>query len=297
LEIPAEAGLDVSGGSVVENFGPRAVVNRLLLVAVFITFAGVMAGSRLSGAQNSGDRAIDRAQRAVSERITAREGGRGLIVRFNRDARTESKSKTEVRVRGTGQLARNNDGEARNFSYEAVVNSRNADVSDSNYDWRSGWYVLAGGGGGTSASNLTGTYRLDRERSDDPATVEERITRNLPAGRQQRLRNAVQQRLEAPESLAIERRGRTITMASSNAAEISFETDGHEQTSNGRTLRTTATLAGERLVMSTKGDRSLVATLNDDLSTKQAGDGDRFGLTVRSPALYEGALSKVLLLG
>ena len=33
----------------------------------------------------------------------------------------------------------------------------------------------------------------------------------------------------------------------------------------------------------------LVAVLNDNLSTKQARDGDRFTLTVRSPSQYEGA--------
>ncbi|HVQ13755.1 MAG TPA: hypothetical protein VMS40_09195 [Vicinamibacterales bacterium] len=149
-----------------KDFGARTLVNRLMLVTVLILVAGVMPGSGLSGSQNSGDRSIDRAQRAVSEQITTREGGRGLIVRFNRDARTESKSKTEIRVRGTGQLARNNDGEARNFSYEAVVNSRNADVSGSTYDWRGGWYVRSGGGGGTSAVNLTGTSGgLDRAPS------------------------------------------------------------------------------------------------------------------------------------
>jgi hypothetical protein len=171
--------------------------------------------------------------------------------------------------------------------------------------------------------------------------------------------------LEAPESLAIERRGRTITIASSRAAQITFEADGRvqiEQSRNGRSMRTKATLAGERLVVSTEGDRSvdyqvtfepidngrslrvtrritdeglrqavvarsvydkisdapqldiysgvrdnypgagaprgnfvvpdgtqLVAILNDNLSTKQARDGDRFTLTVRSPSQYGGA--------
>ena len=60
--------------------------------------------------------------------------------------------------------------------------------------------------------------------------------------------------------LAIERRGRTITIASSRAAQITFEADGRvqiEQSRNGRSMRTKATLAGERLVVSTEGDRSV----------------------------------------
>ena len=33
----------------------------------------------------------------------------------------------------------NNDGKSRNFSYEAVVNNRNRNVSDIRYDWRGDW--------------------------------------------------------------------------------------------------------------------------------------------------------------
>ena len=67
-------------------------------------------------------------------------------------------------------------------------------------------------------------------------------------------------RLEAPESLAIERRGHTITIGSSRAAQVTFEADGREQTEqsrNGRSMRTKATLNSERLVVSTEGDRSI----------------------------------------
>lgn len=214
-------------------------------------------------------------------------------------------------------------------------------------------------------NRLTGTYRLNPARSDNVATTADRVTRDLPGRDQQRLRNAVMQRLEAPDSLAIERDGRTITIASTHAAQVTFEADGREQieqSRNGRQIRTTATLSGDRLVVSTEGDRSidyqvtfepidngrslrvtrritdeglrqpvvarsvydktsdtaqltassrvrdnypatgtrrgnlvvpdgtqLVAVLNDDLNTKDARDGDRFALTVRSPSQYSGA--------
>jgi hypothetical protein len=235
-------------------------------------------------------------------------------------------------------------------------------VSDIRYDWRGDWYSS---GGSYVTNRLTGAYRLNQSRSDNPATVADRVSRNLPGGDRQRLRNSVMRRLEAPESLAIERRGRAITIASSHAAQVTFEADGREQTEqsrNGRSMRTKATLNGERLVVSTEGDRSidyqiifepidngrrlrvtrritdeglrqqvvansvyektsdvaqldiysgvrdnyppagasggnfvvpdgtqLVAVLNDNLSTKQARDGDRFTLTVRSPSQYDGA--------
>ena len=109
-------------------------------------------------------------------------------------------------------------------------------------------------------NRLTGTYRLNPARSDNAATTADRVTRDLPGRDQQRLRNAVMQRLEAPESLAIERDGRTITIASTHAAQVTFEADGREQieqSRNGRQMRTSATLSGDRLVVSTEGDRSV----------------------------------------
>lgn len=344
------------------NIRDRTWMNRGMFFAVFTLLAVVIASGSLGLAQGSGDRAIDQAQRAVREQITSREGGRNLMAHFNSDARTELKSNTEVRVRGTGVFSRNNDGKSRSFSYEAVVNNRNRNVSGIRYDWRGDWYRS---GGSYVTNRLTGAYSLNQSRSDNPATVADRVARNLPGGDRQRLRNSVMRRLEAPESLAIERRGRTITIASSRAAQVTFEADGREQTEqsrNGRSIRTKATINGERLLVSTEGDRSidyqiifepidngrslrvtrritdeglrgqvvansvyektsdvaqldiysgaqdnyppagasggnfvvpdgtqLVAVLNDDLSTKQARDGDRFTLTAQSPSQYEGA--------
>ena len=115
--------------------------------------------------------------------------------------------------------------------------------------WRSDAWVNSqrAGLGGYAANRLTGAYRLDQARCDDPATVADRVTRGLPGGEQQRRHNVILRRLEAPESLAIERRGRTVTIASSRAAQFTFEADGREQTEqtrNGRTMRTRAALSG-----------------------------------------------------
>ena len=233
--------------------------------------------------------------------------------------------------------------------------------------WRSDAWVNSqrAGQGGYAANRLTGAYRLDQSRSDNPATVADRVSRGLPGGEQQRRHNVILRRLEAPESLAIERRGRTVTIGSSRAAQFTFEADGREHTEqsrNGRSMRTRAALSGEQLVVISEGDRAsdfqvtfqpidngrslrvtrritdegltqpivansvyvktsdvaqwnlysgardnyppagasggdfvvpdgtqLVAVLNDNLSTKQARDGDRFTLTVRSPSQYDGA--------
>ena len=239
-----------------ERIEVRTSVNRYRLFAALL--AVVIATGSLGLAQRADDRAVNQAQQAVRERITTREGGRDLTVRFGSDARTEFSTNTDVRVRGTGSVMRNNDGKARPFSYEAVVNTRNGNVSDIQYDWRGDWY--SSGGRSPVTNRLTGTYRLNQARSDNAATTADHVTRNLPAGEQQRLRNAVMRRLEPPESLAIERDGRTISIASSHARQVTFEADGREQieqSRNGRNMRTTATLSGDRLVVSTEGDRSV----------------------------------------
>ena len=212
-------------------------------------------------------------------------------------------------------------------------------------------------------NRLTGTYWLNESRSDNPYTVAARASNNLPPGQQARFRNAVMRRLEAPELLIFEVRGRVITLASANSPLVTFEADGRSNTEwsrNGRSQSTTTTLRGDKLTVVTTGDRaidyqvtfesidggrrlrvtrtifdedlrnpvvsksvydrsietpqwnsryrgspsannsnrgyeaipsgiSLSATLNNNLNTKVARDGDRFTLTVNSPAQFRGA--------
>jgi hypothetical protein len=220
--------------------------------------------------------------------------------------------------------------------------------------------------GYNSNSRLTGTFRLDSSRSDSPRDVADRVTRNLSNTERQGVSDRVLARLESPEMLAIERRGSTMTIASTRAPQTTFEADGierQEQISNGRSSRVTATLRGDQLVVRSTGYRenafnvtfasienggrlrvtreiysdrlsqpivvnsiydrtsdvaqwniydgsrpvpgntgvssgeflvrdgeTIVAVLNDDLTTKQATQGDRFTMTVREPGQYEGAV-------
>ena len=217
-----------------------------------------------------------------------------------------------------------------------------------------------------SNARLTGTFRLDPSRSDNPRDVVERATQNLSNNERQGVNGRMLARLESPDMLAIERLGSTITMASSRARQASFEANGverQEQLSNGRSSRLTATLQGDQLVVRSTGYRendfnatfesiengsrlrvtreifsdrltqpvvvhsiydrtsdaaqwniydgsrptlgntgsnssefilrdgdTVVAVLNDELTTQQAKQGDRFSLTVREPRQYDGAI-------
>ncbi len=100
-----------------KNIRVSALVSRRTLFSAFTLLVVILASDSRDGvlAQGSKDRtgsrewAIDRAQQAVRERITSREGGRDPTVLFNSDTKTEFKSNREVRVRGTGTFSRNND--------------------------------------------------------------------------------------------------------------------------------------------------------------------------------------------
>ncbi|NOT60977.1 MAG: hypothetical protein HOP19_12230, partial [Acidobacteria bacterium] len=228
---------------------------------------------------------------------------------------------------------------------------------------------------------LTGTYRLNQSRSDDAYGVADSATRNMSGNRDQ-VRDNLVRRLEAPEVLSLDQRGRMVTMASTRGPEVTFEADGrtrNEQTAQGRNTSVRAWLSRNQLDVTTTGNRGsdygvtfesvdscrglrvtrrlsndrlgqpviarsvyertsdvaqsdvyaggntspnydnsrndrrddrrderrdqrrngsfiipdgtqLNAVLENDLTTKNTRDGDRFTLTVRSPGAYNGAI-------
>jgi hypothetical protein len=163
----------------------KNIVVRNMVLSAFALIGVLLAGVGLSTvpAQGSADRAIDQAQRAVRQRIVSQEGGRNLTVLFNTDAQTDFKSRTEVRVRGTGSFSRNNDsrygnlrdndqryndsrnngGRSRDFSYEAIVNrNRYGSVSSVRYDLRRGW---SGGGRDNNGGDNNGRDNIDRDNN------------------------------------------------------------------------------------------------------------------------------------
>lgn len=129
------------------------------------------------------------------------------------------------------------------------------------WNWDANTLPNQGGGmgGGVYASNrLTGTYRLDTTRSDDARMAAQRATRTLPYGDRQRVLDRLTARLESPDQLAIEQRGRTVTIASTRSPQITFDADGsvaNEPIGSGRTARVSAALSGDQLVVSSTGTR------------------------------------------
>ncbi len=102
---------------------------------------------------------------------------------------------------------------------------------------------LSAGGG------LTGTYRLDRGRSENVADI---LSTSNVAGTQ---KQDLESKLEAPEEIAILLSGNQVTLASSKASPVTITADGREKTENsgGKTVRLKATLRGEVLTVSSLG--------------------------------------------
>ncbi len=216
-------------------------------------------------------------------------------------------------------------------------------------------------------TGLTGTYRLNMAQSEDPRRQAQLATNTLPARERRRTYDAVVARLEPPTELAIERRGDSVTIASTRAPQINFIADGSERverSADGDTVRARAAFNGDQLVVSSTGDRdsdfnvtfdpinngrrlqvtrritminmrepiivrsvydrtadvarfdifrggdttdpsstvgvnnddysiangtTVIATLNNDLNTRNSREGDRFTMTVREPSQYSGA--------
>jgi hypothetical protein len=119
----------------------------------------------------------------------------------------------------------------------------------------------------TAANRLTGTYRLDTTRSDDARNIAESAVRTLPYRDRQRILDSLTARLESPTSLSIDRRGRSVTIASSRAPQFTFEANGVEQVEtgpSGRTVRVRSTLNGDQLIVASSGDRGSDFTVTFD---------------------------------
>jgi hypothetical protein len=104
------------------------------------------------------------------------------------------------------------------------------------------------------ANRLTGTYQLDRSRSDRPQQVIDDVTRSLPRDDRARVSDDLMDRLDPPDWLAIERRGQTVSIMSSNSPRITFDANGSEQSErgfDGRPIVTHAALYGEEVAVTT----------------------------------------------
>ena len=148
-------------------------------------------------------------------------------------------------------------------------------------------------------TRLTGLYRLDPARSDDPRAAAERATNFLLPAEQERVAETLTARLTSPDQIAIERRGQTISIGSTRAPRVTFEADGRtrtEQAADGHSVTTRATLYGDQLMISSGGSRDDEFSVNFD----SLDNGARLRVTrrisdprVAQPVIVQSTYSKV----
>lgn len=106
---------------------------------------------------------------------------------------------------------------------------------------------------------LTGTYRLNAGLSNNPRTIAENATRSLRYSERQRISSNLINRLTPPEMIALERRGSSVTLASTISPRLTLDVDGREHNEsypNGRASQVRATFSGDRLTVVSNGDRA-----------------------------------------
>jgi hypothetical protein len=136
-----------------------------------------------------------------------------------------------------------------------------------------------GGGVGSIDRRLTGTYRLNTSLSDNVTNTIDRALNRISVDQRDRTRRALERRLTSPEMIAIDKNGRTVSMASTNSPQVTFEADGtaHSETNpRGRTVTTTATTNTTGLTINYEGDR-----MNDFYVTFAPSGRDQLKVTRR----------------
>jgi outer membrane lipoprotein SlyB len=150
-----------------------------------------------------------------------------------------------------------------NWRWNDGVGGYNTNNSGGYSSSNSGGYSTNGGNGsGTYHQSsavrnaLTGTYALDVQRSDDPRTSAEAALRGSSNRNRQGALDDLTAKLEAPDRMAIERQGQSVTIESSRASQVTVVADGSvrtDQDQNGDPVQLRSTLSGDRLTINSTG--------------------------------------------
>ncbi len=141
---------------------------------------------------------------------------------------------------------------------------------------------------------LSGTYQLDRTRSDNPQRIADQATHSMAAPQRDRAYQSLLARMDAPDTISIDVRGRTVSIMSSTGPQLTFQADGRDRTEsgpNGRPLTTRADLSGDGVVVQSTGNRGADYTVTfdptpDGLRVTRQLDNQYMNSTVTSHSLY-----------
>ncbi len=105
-----------------------------------------------------------------------------------------------------------------------------------------------------NSADLSGSYRLDVSRSETVSDIVENATRNNNVSASNK--EDLEDKLDAPETISIDVRGKQVTLSSSLGSPVTFTADGRVQrspTSGGSVIRVRATLRGNTLKIASLG--------------------------------------------
>jgi hypothetical protein len=173
----------------------------------------------------------------------------------------------------------------------AAASERQWSLLRSDIDTLASYYQVAWNWNNVPQNNMggvndrwTGTFRLNPSQSEDARRAVERAVSGLPFSQRAQVRNALLARIEAPEMIALERQGRTVTLASSRAPQTTFEADGREHVeqypNSNRTSRIRASLSGGQFTIDSTGDRATDFSVTFD----PLNNGNRLRVTRRLSA-------------
>jgi hypothetical protein len=270
LDVPWTPG-NVGGGESntynLNDFQMRQLVNRLNVRSA--TFSRSLRGDLNRTGYN--DRAsLDQVRRQLSDFETA-------LVQLRNRVNSRQSSSSDARTVLDRASFLNSYIIDRQLSYQTKNSwtSLRSDLdqlaSAFNIAWNWSNYPGSGGGGGYgNRGDLTGTFRLNPSRGDDVRRAVDDATRNLSLAERQRVYDSLLRRLDPPQMIAIDRRGSSVTIASTRAPQINFQADGREQveqTNQGRTVRVRASLTGDTLTITRTGERANDFTVTFDPSS------------------------------
>jgi hypothetical protein len=127
----------------------------------------------------------------------------------------------------------------------------------------------------SNIKTLTGTYRIDSLRSEDPKTVANRTLRDssLPSDARNRIYGNLTRRLEAPTMLAIQTQSNDVILATSRSPRVTLQLSGRqyiERYPDGRSSHVSASIQNDQLRIVSNGNRA-----NDFTATFEPIDNGR----------------------
>ncbi len=155
------------------------------------------------------------------------------------------------------------DGFMRDYRLTATAESQwrlvRTDLDTLSTYYNVSWNWNRQNNGNTFDTGLTGTYRLNTSQSDNVADIVDRSTATATTNVRDRQRQNLERRLSSPDTLAIEKRGKQVTIASTTSPQVTFNADGvarTETTANGRSVKITATTNYDGVSLNYEGDRA-----------------------------------------